>query len=306
MKFSTPYFALVLVPLAWLWVKSRARAVPFSFAVGGAIRASLRRRLLPFSRALMPLSLVFLVVASMGPRFGRATRVDVERGIDIELVLDCSSSMLLRDFGAELSRIDVVRPVVRKFVESRPLDRIGLLSFALYPRVACPVTRDHGALLERLDELHAVRPNSEEDSTAIGVALAAAAQQLASSDASSKVIVLLTDGEERVNDVTPASGAEYLATKGIRLYTIAAGRGASGSAEGLDAIAMKTGGKGYVAYDQSSLSQVYRSIDALEKTDAREQRVTSYADAQGAFLLVAVLLVLCDALLRASFPGGAP
>jgi Ca-activated chloride channel family protein len=309
MRFETPFFALLLLPVAFVWLAARARGVAFSSTVGAGIRPSVRRRIHRIALAFRPFAVVLLVLALMGPRIGREVAVESARGVDLELLLDCSSSMQLRDLGADQSRLDVVRPVVRRFIEGRPLDRIGLLSFALYPRVVSPMTRDHESLIASLDRLRPVRPNSEEDSTAIGVALAAAGEKLAASNAASKVIVMLTDGEERVNDVTPAAGAEYLAAKGIRLYTIAAAGGRGGRATGawtsaLDALAVTTGGRGFVADDATALDAVYGAIDALEKSDAVEERATIHADAHSLFLFAAITLLVADLLVRGLYLRG--
>lgn len=306
MKFDQPAWLLTLVPLLFAFVRTRSAAVPFARALALGLPGSSRRRLFSWSTWLRPAAVLALALALCGPRIGRATYSEVTKGIDIQLLLDVSGSMQLRDLGSNRTRLDVVRGVLEDFVKGREGDRIGLLTFALYPRVACPLTRDHEAVLESLRDVRPVLGNSQEDRTAIGVAIAAAAQRLTRSDATSKVVVMLTDGEQIVHDVGLDDAADYAAFHGVRLYTIAAGRALGPWTKKLESIARATGGQAYFARDGNALARIYQEIGTLEASTAEERIHTSFADAHLGFVLAAMLLLLGDAVLRRFATRAAP
>jgi len=306
MKLDQPWWLLILVPLLFAFVRTRPPAVPFARALTLGLQASLRRRLSSWSVWLRPVAAIALVLALCGPRIGRATYSEVVKGIDIQLLLDVSGSMQLRDLGANRTRLDVVRGVLEEFVKGREGDRVGLLTFALYPRVACPLTRDLAAVQEALRDVRPVLGNSLEDRTAIGVAIAAAAQRLSRSDATSKVVVMLTDGEQIVHDVGLDDAADYAALRGVRLYTIAAGRAQSPWTKKLESIARATGGQAYFARDATALTRIYQEIGALETSTAEERIHTSFADAHFGFVLAAMLLLMGDVVLRRFATKAAP
>lgn len=222
-------WALVLVaavPLAVLAVVFEGRRVPRlrhprAAVLARAARGPLARLWwLPQALVVAALGLVAVGLARPQGRTSRPEAVAVE-GIDIVIAFDLSTSMKAADFQPR-NRLFVAKEVLKGFVGRRPNDRIGLVVFAGDAFTQCPLTLDHGilrALVDRLDF------GVIEDGTAIGNALATAVNRLRESDARSKVIILVTDGENNAGQISPAEAAEIARTFGIRVFTILVGKG---------------------------------------------------------------------------------
>jgi len=320
MRLHDPWLlALILIVPLILWLQRRGRreaAVRFpSLAlVRGIPYAGVRRWrwLLP---ALRGLGLLLLVVALARPQKGKAESAYYGEGIDIMLAVDISGSMLSEDFtlsGQRASRLDVVKSVVRDFVAGRAGDRIGLVLFSARPYTQCPLTLDHGWLLQNLAR---AKIGMIEDGTAIGSALATAAGRLEHSDAKSKVIILLTDGQNNAGKISPATAADAVKAVGIKVYTIGAGtRGLAPfpardifgnkvyqpikvdiDEDTLKLIAQKTGGTYFRATDTASLQQIYSDINRLEKTTFSAPRYLDYTELYPWFVIPALLLLGAEA-----------
>ncbi|MBL8804887.1 MAG: VWA domain-containing protein [Planctomycetes bacterium] len=314
------FLALAPLALALLYWGRRARAraagrVPQ--LPSAALPHSWTQRLGWIPVVLQGLALVLVSVALARPVRGNAVRTTISEGIDIALVLDRSGSMKYDDLEKGKTRLDVAKEVLAAFAERRMTDRVGaadscaLLTFAQYPALLCPFTLDFGAFKGFLDGVQYVR-NEIEDGTAIGRGLAKAVSVLAETDARSKVVVLLTDGENNVLDITPIKAAELAKEKGVRVYTVLAGRFAFqedvfgriyaterelDSSE-LQQIAELTGGRFFRAKDRGALDEVYATIEALERTERREERYTETFDLYFDVLLAALV---CYALAWFSF-----
>ena len=172
---------------------------------------------------MLLVALAFFIVALARPQLGKSLTQVEASGIDIMLVLDVSGSMLIKDFtigGENATRVDAIREVTRKFIESRPNDRIGIIAFAGRPYVVSPMTLDHDWLLENLDR---VKIGLVEDGTAIGSAMAAGASRLTDKKSKSRVLVLLTDGENNSGKIPPNTAAEAVKALKIHFYAIGAG-----------------------------------------------------------------------------------
>lgn len=209
-------------------------------------------------------------------------------GADVLLALDVSSSMLSEDLGpGARTRLDLVLAAGEEFLARRGEDRIGLVTFARYADLRCPLTLDHGAARELLRSVEPVEADGPEDATGIGTALSFAIETLERTETAAKVVVLLTDGEENVatraapQEIAPVHAAQLAAQLGVRVHTIVAGTGKpgpDGEVRPLDTTAVQqvaalTGGRFFRARDAKSLTAVYRAIDALEKTDFAEPKV---------------------------------
>ncbi|MCR9247836.1 MAG: VWA domain-containing protein [bacterium] len=209
-------------------------------------------------------------------------------GADVLLALDVSSSMLSEDLGpGARTRLDLVLAAGEEFLARRGEDRIGLVTFARYADLLCPLTLDHSAARELLRSVEPVEADGPEDATGIGTALSFAIETLERSETAAKVVVLLTDGEENVatraapQEIAPVHAAQLAAQLGVRVHTIVAGTGMpgrDGRVQPLDTTAVQqvaalTGGRFFRARDAQSLTAVYRAIDALEKTDFAEPKV---------------------------------
>jgi Ca-activated chloride channel family protein len=226
------------------------------------------------------LGLASLVVALARPQHTYTERTVESEGVDIVLALDVSQSMEQRDFRVRAGRVDrlaVAKRVVSDFVEGRAQDRIGLVVFGTEAFTQVPLTTDHQAVQGFLDQVNIGMAGPK---TAIGQALAIAARQLAVLEAPSKVVVLLTDGENTAGRLTPEQAAEAAAALGVKVYTIGVGaQGRSGlmglarggsqlDEETLQNIAEVTGGKYFRATDTRSLVEIYETIDDLETSRA--------------------------------------
>ncbi len=292
--------------------------------VDGAPR-SLRTRLVPLPAALLALAVVALAVALAGPRTGDASSKVHREGIAIAMVVDRSGSMQARDFvegDASASRLDVVKKVFREFVEKpgRGDDLIGLVSFARYADGACPLTGDHGNLLNILEQQEIVTERSE-DGTAVGEGLALAVERLRHQEVRSKVAILLTDGVSNAGDITPMQAAELAQQHGIKVYTIGAGR--TGWApvpvrmgngtialrrafvetdeETLHDIAEHTGGRYFHAADADALGDVIAEIDELERSEIIEVRYLEYEQHYASFVVLALVSMLASSLLAGTW-----
>ena len=215
---------------------------------------------------------------------------------------------------AALNRLDVVKQTVRGFLDKRPNDRVGLVLFAARPYTQAPLTLDHGWLLSNLDR---AQIGMIEDGTAIGSALATAVGRLESSEAKSKIVILLTDGQSNAGKVPPLTAAESAKALGYRVYTI--GAGTRGSApfpqvdpfgrkvyvnipvdideDTLQKIAETTGGKYFRATDTDSLRRIYDDIDKLETTSQEGLQYLDFDELYVWMVVAALLLLVGEAVL---------
>jgi Ca-activated chloride channel family protein len=317
---------LALVPLVLAGRVRRRRSAAVRYPTLSALRAvapagaGRRRAILTLLRAA---TLVLVVLALARPQAGTASAKLRREGIDIMLSVDVSGSMLAEDFTVGVvraSRLAAVKDVVKQFVEARPDDRIGLVLFAARPYTQCPLTLDHGWLLQNLER---AKVGMIEDGTAVGSALATAVNRLRSSTARSKVVVLLTDGQSNAGRITPQTAADAAATLGIKVYTVGAGtRGLAPfpaedmfgnkvyrpvqvdiDEETLGKIARATGARYFRATDTQSLRDVYAEIDRAEKTSFESPEFFDYRElypwlAWPALVLLVAEIGLGQTLLR--------
>ncbi len=319
MRLHDPIALLLLVglPALWWWRRHGRRAPAVRFpslatVAAGPLGWRTRWRWLPL--ALRTAALALLVLALARPQWGRAESRFTGLGIDIMLAVDISSSMLAEDFslaGQRANRLEAVKSVVNDFVAGRPGDRVGLVLFAARPYTQCPLTLDHGWLQQNLQR---AQIGMIEDGTAIGSALATAARRLESSDAKSKVIILLTDGQSNAGRISPATAAEAARALAIKVYTIGAGtrglapypsRDFCGNVDyqpvqvdideaTLTEIAETTGGQYFRATDTASLQQIYESIDALERTEFEAPKFYDWRELYPWLVLPALLLLMIE------------
>lgn len=273
---------LPLLALAVLWRLRRPRAaLPTACALlfDDAPR-TLRQRLAFVPLLARALAGACLIVALARP-VERELVPLADEGIDILLVVDTSSSMLAEDMrpGQTYRRIDAARDRALEFAAARSHDRVGLLSFARFAELRCPLTLDEAALAAFLRVLETVPVGSDFDNTAIGVAVMKAVDVLAASEAESRVVVLLSDGENLMREILPEEAAAAAADAGIRVHTIGLGTGVSTPFglqplrfDALRTIAEATGGEFFRARDDDSLAEVYDRIDALETTEREDPR----------------------------------
>lgn len=261
-------------------------------------------------RVLQVLAVVFAATALARP--ARLDRIPLATaGIDVLLCLDVSSSMSApmpgEDADPARSRLDVAKETAARFVAARRHDRVGLITFARYPDLRCPPTLDHVALGAVLAAAAPVASDGPEAATGIGTATARAAQALRSSEARSKVVILLTDGEENVStaltpdEIAPIHAGQLCRELGVRVYTISAGeagagRGASDPRQARR-LADATGGRAFAAGDAAAMTRAYEEIDALERVDLAEPRYR-IEERFGVFVAIASAFAVAATLLR--------
>lgn len=317
LRFAHPG-ALALIPIAValvLWAGLRrgpARRAAFSYSRASELGAQPRgivSRLADLPLALRLAAVVLVGVALARPQTTRvADDVELE-GIDIVIALDVSGSMEETDL--QPNRLDAAKMVIQDFVRRRPSDRIGLVVFAREAYTHVPLTLDHGTFLRMLGELRLGIIDGQ--GTAIGNGLGVALNRLRHSDARSKVVILLTDGENNAGNIAPEQAARFAQTMKVKVYTILAGDNDPESApqEGMGArqrhrvnpklleqIASMTGGTPYLATDTRALAERFQKIlEDLEKSRIRDRGVL-YAELYRKFLFVAFGLLVAETVLR--------
>ncbi|MCY4171200.1 MAG: VWA domain-containing protein [Bacteroidetes bacterium] len=322
MEFSQPQwlYLLLVIPAYGLFVWFRRRHYPgLTFSNTKAIDQSSRGlrvyvSLLPALLRICAIALCILALAR--PQTRDVTQEQYAEGLDIILVLDTSTSMRAEDFKP--NRFEAARDVASDFIDGRISDRIGLIVFAAKAYTQAPLTLDYQFLQSMLSE---VKVGAIQDGTAIGTALATAVNRLKDTVAESKVIILLTDGQNNRGEIDPVTASEVAATLGVRIYAI--GVGTYGEApfyvdspfggrqrqmvpveideDMLRSITDQTDGQYFRATNEQALREIYATIGELETTEIETRIYTGYEDHFNRFLLPGLILVLLEILLRTTY-----
>ena len=279
------FFYLLIIPIAiliWYILKYKfvSSTILFSDTHSISKTITLKQRLRHLPYLLKIIATALLIIAIARPQSTANWEESTTEGIDIVLAMDISGSMLARDLKPD--RLEASKDVAMDFISKRKNDRVGLVIFAGESFTQCPLTTDHNVLINLFKD---VKSGMVEDGTAIGMGLATAVNRLKDSKAISKVIILLTDGVNNSGMVPPLTAAEIAQKFGIRVYTI--GVGTEGFApypfqtpfgiqyqdvevkideKSLQDIAILTDGKYFRATNNNSLKEIYKDIDALEKS----------------------------------------
>lgn len=311
-------FALLPILIAWYVItrKKQSATLKMSSLKGFEATSSWLGKLKPILLVLRLAALGLIIVGMARPQTVDVTsRTRSTQGVDIVIAVDVSSSMLARDLRP--NRLEALKRVASEFVRERPTDRIGLVVYAAESYTKTPVTSDKGIILNAIRDIK--YDNVLQDGTAIGMGLATAVNRLKESQAKSKVIILMTDGENNSGFLEPRTAAEIAQEYGIKVYTI--GIGTNGMAEMPYAyapnggllyrmmevkideklmrdIASTTGGKYYRATSNTKLNEIYEEINKLEKTDVEELKYFNYDEKYRSLILLAGALLLLEFLLR--------
>jgi len=311
---------LVIAAMIWHYVRRqqvRSAAIKYSDVriVSRASRSHRRR-----FRVILPILRVaavgLLFIAFARPRSGTEVREITSEGVDIMLALDVSSSMQAEDFKPH-NRLYVAKEEVKHFVEKRINDRIGLVVFARHSFTQCPLTVDYGVLLRFVDQ---VNFGIIEDGTAIGMAIANGVNRLRESEAKSKIMILLTDGDNNAGEIDPITAASLATAFDIKIYTI--GVGQSGNAmfpvndplfgrryvyqpTRIDEVSLKeianvTGGQYFRARSEEELAEIYTLIDEMEKTKIEVSASIQYQELFHYFTLAGLILLVLELILANS------
>jgi Ca-activated chloride channel family protein len=308
---------LLLIP-AVVWLRYHPCRQPrLRFSDASALRQLPRSwavRLWPLLPAAYALGWACLVFALAQPRFGTRERSVRTEAVDIILLVDVSSSMRAEDLAEgnrRMNRLESAQAVIEQFIDRRPADRIGLLAFAAMPYSVSPLTLDHDWLKENVKRL---RTDMLEDGTAIGSALASAVDRLRDSEAISKLVILLTDGENNAGSITPLNAAQLAKAMGVKVYTVGAGKdgmvpvpvanpfgGVSYRSQysridepTLREIARATEARYFRATDLDSLEAIYGEIDDLEKTEIDVDHFTQFDPRFAVFVAAGLLMLLAE------------
>ena len=320
MSFQSPFWLCLLLLLPIWWLKRRSRHI--SHAQVHRLSALKSTRLtwaIHLLRVLTIIGLIALIIALARPQRVSINRYQESYGIDIIIALDTSASMRAEDFKPT-NRLSIAKKTIATFIDKRNVDRIGLVVFGTDAYTLSPSTTDYSLLKQSLGraQLDMAGPN-----TNIGMAIATAINRLKHSKAKSKIIILLTDGENNQTDLDPQTAATLAQTLGIKIYTVGIGkkggaripiqhpilgrtfqRDSSGryvltklDEPTLMAIAEQTNGHYYRAYDSASLAEIYDQIDQLEKTKLNPVFLTRTRDLFYPFLLLGLGCLVLEFLL---------
>jgi Ca-activated chloride channel family protein len=321
-SFHNPEFLwafLVLIPalVFYIWKYKRQRPALFVSETFDIEKnsANWKQYILWAPNFFRLLGLSLLIVALARPRTSEtSTKLKSQEGIDIVMSLDVSGSMLARDLKP--NRLEALKNVAAAFVTQRRSDRFGLVVYAGEAYTLTPITSDHAVVQNRIQELEY---GVVEDGTAIGLGLGTAINRLRNSVAKSKIIILLTDGENNTGSIDPLTAAELAKSYGIKVYTV--GIGTIGMAEFpvardfsgnliyqnievkidedlMKKIAQLTKGKYFRATDNEKLLEIYKEIDALEKSELEELRFYDYKELYYLWALFAFLAFALEFVFR--------
>ncbi|MEX2177122.1 MAG: VWA domain-containing protein [Gemmatimonadaceae bacterium] len=317
-QFASPWALplLLALPAWWLWRSRRKRpAIVFSRVSALASGPRAGRGITRALFLLRNLVLLGVVVALARPRSGARAEDVTSDGINIVIAFDISSSMLAQDFQPQ-NRLEVAREKVKQFVSLRRSDRIGVVAFSGEALTQVPLTTDYPVVLAALNNL---QPGQLEDGTAIGTAIATAANRLKDAPGASRVVIVLTDGVNNRGSIDPRTAARAAAALGIRVYTIGVGtegmapvpvgRGLFGlryemrpveiDDQLLTEVARLTGGRYFRARDAAALDRITHEIDRLERVPVQTRTYVRFTELYRWPLLLALFALAAEITLFA-------
>lgn len=319
-EFLNPEFLYLLfaipIMMAWQFFRNKKRNAPILWSSGYLIEKKwnwkvILKHVLWFTRCI---AMSALIIGLARPQTTEVSTETLSReGIDIVIAMDVSTSMLAEDFKP--NRLQAAKQVAHDFISGRPSDRFGLVVYAGESFTQCPLTTDHTVVKNLLKD---VKDGLIEDGTAIGMGLATSVSRLKDSKAESKVIILLTDGENNSGFIDPMTAVELAEEYAVKVYTV--GVGSYGTApyptkdiwgrstyanvqvkideELLIDIAEATGGMYFRANNKDKLAQIYEQIETLEKTEIEELKYYNYQEKFSIFALIALLLLFFEFVLQ--------
>jgi len=312
------YFWLLLVLVlltVWYVLKKRKSQATITISDSGSFtknNPSLKRYLRHSLFGIRVIVISLLIVILARPQSVNNWQDEMTEGIDIIIALDISGSMLAQDFSP--NRLEASKDVAMKFIAGRPLDKIGLVLFSGETFTQCPLTTDHAALLNLFSGIDQGMLN---DGTAIGLGLANAVNRLKTSEAKSRIIILLTDGVNNTGEIDPIMAADLAAKYGLRVYTVGVGKNGFApylvktifgtqvqdmevkiDEETLKIISQKTNGKYFRATNNKKLEEIYKEIDKLEKSKIEIKKYSNRKEDYFIFAALAFAFLFLEIFLR--------
>lgn len=305
MRIAYWYF-LPLIPVAiYLFLRKRKQSsLKFSNVnlLKGKGKKTYKHKI---GRYLILLGSIALILALSRPQIPKGISPFTEKGIDIAVLLDVSGSMESVDF--EPSRLEVAKDTISNFIKERPADRIALVVFGGNAYTRIPLTLDHEMVMSSINDVDV--SSVKEEGTAIGMAISVGLNRLKKSDSASKIMILVTDGDSNVGAIDPITASQLASDLGIKIYAIGVGTDVTllpveyfgitklQQVEGglneelLKDVAEKTGGAYYRAKDSEALSDIFQSINQLEKTDFQYDRFREYTELAYSLMKIGLLLL---------------
>jgi len=302
------YFLLLIPLIVYIFVKRTNKSV-LKFSSVELLKNSGMKKTIKhkIGKYIILSGMIVLIVALARPQLTKNSAPIFQKGIDITMALDVSGTMQSVDIKP--NRLEAARDTIQKFIDGRHDDRISLIAFAGTAYTRVPLTLDHNILSESLKELSFKSVN--QNGTAIGMAVSVALNRLKKSDASSKIIILVTDGDNNAGSINPETASELAKELGIKIYTIGVGTDRTyrpvGEYNGqiqyqeiegdlnedlLKKIASNTGGQYFRAKDSSALSNVFSTIDQLEKSKFENDNFIQYTELGFIFILIGLILLV--------------
>ncbi len=317
--FGEPWWFLLflLLPAAAWWQLKKQQQRQAGILISSFSRVkgihSWKTTLRPLPFIFRMLALTCIIIALARPQTRNDEELVSGEGVDIVLAIDVSGSMLAQDFTP--NRMEAAKEVAANFIANRPTDRIGIVIFSGESFTLCPLTTDQQVLKT---QVYNIQSGLLEDGTAIGSGLATSVDRLRASTSKSKVVILLTDGENNGGQIPPLTAKELAKATGVKVYTI--GVGTDGYAQTpmqtqtgevvmqrekvnideklLTQIANETGGRYFRAKDNESLKNIYSEIDKLEKSKIEVTALRRYAEKFFPFAIAALFFLLTEMVLR--------
>lgn len=322
MNFADPifFFLLLVIPLLYFFYLKKNKNTSLEFTLADTkinLSESFLDKILyhlPFILRLFCITLIIIALAR--PQFGESYISEKNLGLDIIMLVDTSQSMSALDFkldGDTVDRLTVLKKILSDFIISRTNDRLGLIVFGDEAYTQCPITRDHAAVLDLVRQLYI---GAAGNATAIGAAIALGVKRLKDLDAKSKILILMTDGQNTAGSISPMMATELAKKYNIKIYTIGIGK------EGevpfliktpygekiirqqaiideatLTEIASSTNAKYFRAQSSEELTAIYDEINKLEKTEKMVKQYHNYEDKYEYLLITAFIVLLIEIFL---------
>lgn len=308
-------YMIFLLPLAYLITKYFNKKITFQVSIPKNQLNSIKYSLVRFiPNLLFTISMILIILSLARPQKSNEKVDRWSEGIDIMLVIDISESMQIEDFSP--NRLESAKSVAKNFIDGRFQDRIGLVVFSGESYSRCPLTSDYKLLKKYIDEINFDLISTR--GTAIGSAIAIATNRMRESKSKTKILILLSDGDNTAGNIDPKTASEIAKAYGIKIYSIAIGKNGkvpfgkdyfgrpryvenSLDEKNLRDIAKITEGKFYRASNNKSLENIFTEIDKFEKSEIKENRYKNTVDYYQYYLLWGIIFILLFIITKSTY-----